>query len=156
MQVWAGIGACWLALTAYCWAAWLISGGRQVMRRAQCRWPAMGDLGLIMIAIGFMIFWDTVIEPFWIRTGMYHMGGGIRAITLLHGHWFSTHVDFFPAEVIDRSYFTNAMCGPGTDYACPGPTVPISVGPDSAHATPDGRFVASKGLPGTVPPAGKP
>ena len=32
------------------------------------------------------------------------------------------------------------MCGLGTDYACPGPTVPISVGPDSGHATPDGRF----------------
>jgi hypothetical protein len=199
----------------------------RLMTRAQQRWPRMGNLGLIMIAIGFMIFWDTVAEIVWIRTGMYHMGGGIRAITLWHGHWyqmpinenlmwgttwgliaslryfkndrgetlaerglskieagsktkqglrflalvgimntimflcfnmphqwFSTHADYFPAEVQERSYFTNGMCGLGTDYACPGPTVPISVGPDSGHATPDGRFVAPKGLPVAPPSMG--
>lgn len=196
----------------------------KLMASAQVRWPRLGNLGLVGIAVGFMIFWDTVAEIVWIRTGMYHMGGGIRYITLWHGHWyqmpinenvmwgltwgliaclryfkndrgetlaerglskldfgskqktalrflalvgimntimflcfnlphqwFSTHADFFPAEIQERSYFTNGMCGLGTDYACPGPTVPMSSGPDSGHATPWGTFQAPKGLPMAVP-----
>jgi Spirocyclase AveC-like len=195
------------------------------MAACQRRWPRLGNFGLVLIAIGFMIFWDTVIELFWIRTGMYHMGGGIRWLTLFHGHWyqmpvnenllwgvtwgliaalryfkndrgetlaerglhhldtsprtkqglrflalvgimntimfvffnvphqwFSTHADYFPDDVVDKSWFTNQMCGIGTDYACPGPRVPIPVGPDSGHATPSGDFDAPAGLPVQVSP----
>jgi hypothetical protein len=64
--------------------------------------------------------------------------------------WFSTHADFFPAEIQERSYFTNGMCGLGTNYACPGPSVPMSSGPDSGHATPWGTFEAPVGLPVAV------
>lgn len=61
--------------------------------------------------------------------------------------WFATHADNFPQEILDRSYLTNTMCGLGTDQACPGPRVPMPVGPDSAHATPEGDFEAPAGLP---------
>jgi Acyl-CoA dehydrogenase, N-terminal domain len=66
--------------------------------------------------------------------------------------WFSTHADYFPHDVVDKSWFTNQMCGIGTDYACPGPRVPIPVGPDSGHATPSGGFDAPAGLPVQVSP----
>jgi hypothetical protein len=62
-------------------------------------------------------------------------------------NWLGTHADNFPEDVLNRSYLTNMMCGPGTDYACPGRRVPIVVGRDSAHATPQGTLVAPKGLP---------
>jgi hypothetical protein len=199
----------------------------KLMAKAQRRWPRISKLELVLLAVVFFIIVDTVIELFWIRTGMYHMGGGIRWITLFHGHWyqmpinenlmwgltwglvaslryftndrgevvserglhqinaspktkqllrflalagmmntimfvffnvphqwFSTHADYFPQDVIDRSWFTNGMCGIGTDYACPGPSVPISVGPDSGHATPQGTFNAPVGLPVQVPSPG--
>jgi hypothetical protein len=44
----------------------------------------------------------------------------------------------WPKDVIDRSYFSY-LCGPGTDYACPGPGIPIPR-PDSVHVDPDGRL----------------
>jgi hypothetical protein len=49
----------------------------------------------------------------------------------------------WPEDIISRSYMTNGICGPGTDYACPGPGVPIHR-PSSAHLDPDGRLVAPK------------
>ncbi len=68
--------------------------------------------------------------------------------------WLGTHADDFPDEILHGSYYTNMMCGPGSDYACPGPRVPISVGPDSAHTTPEGGFRAPKGLPDQTKNAG--
>lgn len=191
-----------------------------VMRRAKQRWPQLGTLGLVGIAIGFCALVDLTLELSWIWSGLYHMGGGIRSFTIFHGRWyqlplnevllwgltwgllsslryfrddkgrtyaergidemrlgqaratglrglalcgvmntlflvgfnvpqqwFSTHADSFPASVIDKSYLTNMMCGPATQYACPGPRVPIAVGRDSGHATPEGTFRAPAGLP---------
>jgi Spirocyclase AveC-like len=61
--------------------------------------------------------------------------------------WFQTHADSFPQDVLNRSYLTNMMCGPGTDTACPGPRVPMPVGEDSARLAPDGRTIAPAGVP---------
>ena len=61
--------------------------------------------------------------------------------------FFGAHADNFPDGVLRRSYLTSGTCGLGTDYACPGPRVPMPSGPDSAHATPDGTWEAPKGLP---------
>lgn len=57
----------------------------------------------------------------------------------------STHTRAWPDDVINRSYFLNGLCGPGTEYACPGRKVPMPHGP-SAHVGPDGKLV------GEVPP----
>ncbi|HEX9683543.1 MAG TPA: spirocyclase AveC family protein [Acidimicrobiales bacterium] len=61
--------------------------------------------------------------------------------------WFATHADDYPDDIINRSYLTNMMCGPGTDYACAGTRVPIPGGPDSAHLTPEGELNAPAGVP---------
>lgn len=45
----------------------------------------------------------------------------------------------WPASIVEKSYFRTGMCGPGNDFACPGPEVPIPRG-DSRHVTPDGRL----------------
>jgi hypothetical protein len=61
--------------------------------------------------------------------------------------WFGTHAGAIPQDVLGRSYLLNGQCGPGTDQACPGPRVPMPVGPLSAHVRPDGTFTAPAGLP---------
>lgn len=61
--------------------------------------------------------------------------------------FLGAHADNFPAGVLERSYITSGTCGLGTDYACPGPRVPMPSGPDSGHATPEGTWYAPKGLP---------
>ena len=50
---------------------------------------------------------------------------------------FAVHASPWPADIVNRSYLTNGLCGPGTDYACPGPGVPINRR-DSVHLRPDG------------------
>lgn len=63
--------------------------------------------------------------------------------------FFALHAAPWPKDIIERSYFTNNLCGPGTEYACSGPNVPIPR-PDSAHLSPDGELVVPAGtkLPG--------
>lgn len=65
-------------------------------------------------------------------------------------YYVAIHSEDWPADITSRSYF--GVCGPQTEYACPGDRVPIVRGPDSAHARPDGTMVAPAGLPdqGTV------
>ena len=55
-------------------------------------------------------------------------------------YYVAIHSEDWPADITSRSYF--GVCGPQTDYACPGDRVPIVRGPDSAHARPDGTMVA--------------
>jgi hypothetical protein len=69
--------------------------------------------------------------------------GALNAI-LLVGYevpiqWFALHADEWPQDIVKRSYLTDGLCGPGTDYACSGPGVPVPR-PDSAHLGPDGRL----------------
>lgn len=72
--------------------------------------------------------------------------------------WIGLHSNEWPADLQKRSYFTNGICGDGTDRACPGPGVPLprndndDVG-SSSYASPDGRLVIpeSTELPEPVP-----
>jgi hypothetical protein len=54
--------------------------------------------------------------------------------------WFAMQGDAWPQDIQNRSYLTNGLCGPGTDYACSAPMVPMPIG-DSAHLAPDGSLV---------------
>ncbi|MDB5977029.1 MAG: hypothetical protein JWR07_3789 [Nevskia sp.] len=47
--------------------------------------------------------------------------------------------------VLEKSYFTNGVCGDGSDYACPGGAVPPAIGPHQIHIGPDGRIVVPPG-----------
>jgi hypothetical protein len=53
---------------------------------------------------------------------------------------FALNADPWPKDISNRSYLTNELCGEGTDYACPGPAVPIPR-PKSSHVAPDGSLV---------------
>ena len=65
--------------------------------------------------------------------------------------FMAQHSDSYPDDVLDKSYLTNGMCGLGTDYACPDPRVPMVVGHDSVHVTPQGTMSIPAGTPRQVP-----
>ena len=52
----------------------------------------------------------------------------------------SFHAGPWAEDIVKRSYFTNMICGPGTDYACPGPDVPVPI-KDSPHVNNEGKLV---------------
>ena len=79
------------------------------------------------------------------RTGIRFLAlvGALNTIFLVYNvgwAWFALHSDAWPEDLIERPYLTDGVCGPGTEYACPGPDVPIPR-PDSGHLDPDGEFV---------------
>lgn len=57
----------------------------------------------------------------------------------------------WPKDIQERSYFTDGLCGPGTNYHCPGPGIPL-VRDDSAHVKPSGEFAPAgvKGADGNT------
>lgn len=48
--------------------------------------------------------------------------------------------------VLEKSYFTNGVCGDGSDYYCPGGVVPLPVGKHQIHLGPDGSLVIPEGV----------
>jgi hypothetical protein len=62
-------------------------------------------------------------------------------------YWIGTHSKDWQQDLVERSYFTDGLCGAGTDRACPGPAVPLSrndnthSGQGSVYITPDGTAV---------------
>ncbi len=76
--------------------------------------------------------------------------------------WTATHSSDWPADLVQRSYFTDGLCGAGTDQMCPGPSVPQyrndNQNPNggSAHLNPQGKLVVPSDttLPPLVPFAG--
>jgi Spirocyclase AveC-like len=73
--------------------------------------------------------------------------------------WIGMHSKEWQQDLLDRSYFTDGLCGAGTDRACPGPGVPLGrndntdSGKGSVYITPDGRAVIPQNtkLPPTHP-----
>jgi len=73
--------------------------------------------------------------------------------------WTATRSAEWPADLQERSYLTNGICGEGTDQMCPGPAAPQfrnnNHDPDggSAHLDPNGNLVVppNTNLPGMVP-----
>jgi hypothetical protein len=69
--------------------------------------------------------------------------------------WNATRSDEWPADFQKRSYFTNGLCGEGTNQMCPGPAVPQfrnnnhDPNGGSAHLDPNGNLVVP---PNTVLP----
>jgi hypothetical protein len=64
---------------------------------------------------------------------------------------WQVHPGTYPTAVQERSYYMDEVCGAGTDYACPGPDVPISRRCDSFHMGPDGKL-RGPGVTGPVAP----
>jgi len=56
----------------------------------------------------------------------------------------AAHSDAWPDEIQRRSDLTNLVCGPGTDYACPDPALPLPQR-KSAHFNPHGALVVPDG-----------
>jgi hypothetical protein len=73
--------------------------------------------------------------------------------------WIGMHSKEWQQDLLDRSYFTDGLCGAGTDRACPGPGIPLSRNDNTAsdkgsvYITPDGKAVIPKNteLPKTYP-----
>ena len=49
----------------------------------------------------------------------------------------------WPKDVVNRSYFTNSICGPLTPYHCPSNAIP-DPHPGSGYVAPDGTYVPRK------------
>lgn len=90
-------------------------------------------------------------------TGAVHVA--MFVCYVLPNFFFGLHTQEWPADVQKRSYFTNYICGEGTDRACPGPAVPNvrpdngSGGAESAYVDRDGKLRIPVGvqLPPPVP-----
>ena len=89
--------------------------------------------------------------------GITHVA--LFAIYNLPNSWVATHSTAWPADLQERSYLTDGICGAGTDKMCPGPAVPQvrndngNPNGGSAHLDPQGRLVVPPGtqLPPPVP-----
>jgi hypothetical protein len=89
--------------------------------------------------------------------------GGFLAVTMfafvnVPYFWTASHTDAYPTDIQKRSYFTDGICGAGTNTACMGPAVPIPRGNSSARVGPDGTLAVPAGttLPRLVPLSHRP
>ena len=54
-------------------------------------------------------------------------------------NWVAMHSDYSPPDITNRSYFTNGLCGPGTEYLCGGKG-PINTRGGKYHVDHEGNF----------------
>jgi hypothetical protein len=55
------------------------------------------------------------------------------------------HSTRWPADIQNRSYFTDGLCGAQTTRMCPGPGVPLNRGPGTVSITPEGKLFIPPG-----------
>ena len=203
----------------------LVVGTNKLMWKAKARWPRLGAGQMFLIAVLIGAVMDAILDPLYVRLGLYTWAGALKSWTLWYGHyyafplyeiptialWFGatawirfarddkglsfvergidrirvggaktkTFIRFLALTAIvnvlflvfynlplglvslhstwsrddqSRSYFTEGMCGPGTTYACPSSSVPVSY-PGTVHLSPNGKLVVPRGarLPVEVP-----
>jgi hypothetical protein len=209
-------GVLWVAT----WYSYALFGGivliNKLMRWAKQRWPRIGVVGLVLVAMGTLALVDLVMEVAFVRVGLYVFGSTIKSLTLFSGHYYQfpiyetvctgvcwgamASVRFFkddrgrtfvergsdrfhvtpkqenamrffaifglynvmfvlvclplmysglrsqpwPNDILERSYLTNGICGPGSEYACPGGPYPpplqgrAGVSPENQLSVPEG------------------
>lgn len=186
--------------------------GTWVMRWSKRRWPTIGKAGQIGVCFAALVAIDIILEPMFMRIGLWSYPGAIRELCLFPGTYYQypiyegviwgatwtamaclrsfrndrgetlaergvseirggggrqtllrflaiagvlnvmylgicnipyqfigMNADPWPEDVTSRPYLTNGLCGPGTDYACPGHETPINR-PGSLHVTPSGEL----------------
>lgn len=85
------------------------------------------------------------------RYRLFALTAGVHLVVLF-GYSFpmaflGLHIRDWPDDIVQRSYFTNTLCGPGTDYACPSQHLPIphrksaAVRSDGTLFVPDGMDI---------------
>lgn len=72
---------------------------------------------------------------------------GMFVVYNIPNTWTATHSSEWPADLQKRSYFTDGICGAGTDQMCPGPAAPQfrnnnhDPSGGSAHLDPNGQLI---------------
>jgi len=63
--------------------------GCWVMRRAKLRWPSISTLGLLAVVFVFTIFFDVVMEGFFLMPmGLFTYPGAIRSLSIFPGRYY--------------------------------------------------------------------
>jgi hypothetical protein len=56
-------------------------------------------------------------------------------------NWLGTHGSAFPKAIQDRPYLNDGLCGTGTPFACPAPSIPSPRGNGSLQVGLNGHLI---------------
>jgi uncharacterized protein DUF5135 len=66
----------------------LVVGTNKVMWMAKARWPRLGAGGLFLIACLAGAIMDAILDPLYVRLGLYSWAGAVKSWTLWYGHYY--------------------------------------------------------------------